>query len=86
MTTSVRISVSIALILVILAIVSAIAGVVTKHHELYTCVSLVCSYTGLLAGLIGWIFLIRMWHKEDKKQEQEDTAETVEYNSCKLTF
>lgn len=90
MTTSVRISVSIALILVILAIVSAIVGAVTKQHELFTCISLVCSYTGLLAALIGWILLIRMWDKEDKKWEQEehntDTTETVECGSYKITF
>lgn len=71
MTTSVRISVSIALILVILAIVSAIIGVITKQFDLFGCISLVCSYTGMLAGLIAWGFLIWEWEKQNKKWEQE---------------
>lgn len=88
---SVCISVYIALILVVLAIVSAIAGITTKQYELYTSISLICSYAGLLIGLVGWFFLLILWYQEDKKLELEeehvtDTAETVEYDSCKLTF
>ncbi len=85
-----KISLYTALILVILAIISIIAGIITEQYELFASISLVCSYSGLLAGVIGWVFLLRMWHKEEKewdeKKDETDTSETIEYDSCTLTF
>ena len=65
-------SVCIALILAVLAIISAIIGVITKQFDLFGCISLACSYTGMLAGLVAWGFFIWEWEKQNKKWEKEN--------------
>lgn len=65
-------SLQIAALMVIAAVVSAILGLITKQFNLFGCISLACSYTGILAGFIAWIFLIRKWDRQEKKWEQEN--------------
>lgn len=65
-------SVYIALVLAMLAIISAVIGCITEQFELFGCISLICSYSGLLAGLIGWVFLIREWNQQEKEWKQEE--------------
>lgn len=67
-----KISLQIAALMIIAAVVSAILGLITKQFDLFGCISLSCSYTGLLAGLIAWCFLIREWDRQEKKWEQEN--------------
>lgn len=65
-------SLQIAALMVIAAVVSAILGLITKQFDLFGCISLSCSYTGLLAGFVAWVFLIRKWDRQEKKWEQEN--------------
>lgn len=59
----------IGIILVMLSIISIITGVITQQYELFGGISLVCTYAGLFAGVIAWIFLIRKWEKEWGKEK-----------------
>lgn len=64
----------IGIILVILSITSIITGVITQQYELFGCISLVCTYTGLLAGIIAWILLIREWNQQEKEWNKENNS------------
>lgn len=65
-------SLQIAALMIIAAVVSAILGLITKQFDLFGCISLSCSYAGLLAGFVAWVFLIRKWDRQEKKWEQEN--------------
>ncbi len=68
-----KISLQIAALMIIAAVISAIIGGITRQYELFGFISISCSYTGMLAGLVAWGFFIWEWEQQYKKWEQEKT-------------
>lgn len=69
-----KISLQIAALMIVAAVISAIIGIITKQYELFGFISVACSYTGTLAGFIGWCLLIREWNQQEKEWEQENNS------------
>ena len=79
-----------ALLMILLALISPIIGLIVGEYKLFGCISIIFSWVGTICGIAAWIVLIKKWAQEEKEWEKEehgaDTSETVEYDSCKLTF
>lgn len=67
-----KISLQIAALMIIAAIISAVIGGITKQYELFGFISQSRSHIGLIAGLIAWGFLIREQEQQIKEWEQEN--------------